>query len=643
MCNAINLTSLDLSSVSSGRDCRSYIWAGSIFERKFTAYLATKQVGGSLPSCLFELPNLQTLSMNGNNILGVVPETISPSLKDITLSRNKLFGSISASLATSANLIVLDLSFNRVKGTLDAFASSSNNQFHTQKGMTLSLKVNRMSGEIPVSLHNLSIIDILDGNLFACSTRKSELPVNDPLVGAYRCGSDNMNLRMFIFAAALFVAAVFWWCMRYSTGIQRCYGKFKVWIRVAAGQNHLCDEISSASLVRYSRYLQKERWFGFMIGVSAFVAMICYLSLAADSSNLSVSNSYAWVLTAAYLSGPKSAAVMLSCGIVFLFYIWLLIYLDKRKTEGSDGTAVLLVPTEQAEKNIEEEDATFSMKLRTTVFPALRISLVILVLFGTITGGNFWFVTIQLTGSKEAKRIFQVGFAAFKLVWSMEVTPALFETHNLYFGLNVKHHDQFELYWFGGRYQLLFVMNIFISFLIPIFTIVLVDEACFYNALYQPDKSQTVTLIEECAERYTSGACAISGDYTNVSTSVAPFTYGYTCSDSILNVYVPLFMQMSFLLIAKSTLSLIYLVWDTWNTDANENATADKTPWKLKNFMELILRLTPNKHLLYDNTRRKLEHRPGRVFKTKVRRWITRGKYVLLVVTLDVAVFVCLY
>jgi hypothetical protein len=143
--------------------------------------VGSSELAPHLPSCVFKLPpHLLVLNANGNNLLGAVPTTISPSIKNISLSRNKLFGTISAQLATSASPTSLDLSYNHISGNLDAFANSSGDQFFIKKEISLKLQINHLSGDIPDSLQHLSTISILSGNVFACSASRNELPEHNP-------------------------------------------------------------------------------------------------------------------------------------------------------------------------------------------------------------------------------------------------------------------------------------------------------------------------------------------------------------------------------------------------------------------------------------------------------------------------------
>jgi len=56
--------------------------------------------------------------------MGISFQVSSSSLNTIVLSRNNIYGTISELLALSANLAVLNLSYNRISGSLAAFANS---------------------------------------------------------------------------------------------------------------------------------------------------------------------------------------------------------------------------------------------------------------------------------------------------------------------------------------------------------------------------------------------------------------------------------------------------------------------------------------------------------------------------------------
>ena len=161
-------------------------------------YPLLSSLKGTIPSCLFtDFPVLKTLHMSGNGIRGKLPDIgmITPSLTDVTLSHNQLTGSISH-IYQNHRWKHLDLSFNKFTGKL----SNSLFQYTTDNAssVSLSLRMNRLSGDIPHTLRNLPTIKILQGNIFTCNDDKSTLPLHDPIYFSYDCGTNNFNTSVYI-------------------------------------------------------------------------------------------------------------------------------------------------------------------------------------------------------------------------------------------------------------------------------------------------------------------------------------------------------------------------------------------------------------------------------------------------------------
>jgi hypothetical protein len=126
----------------------------------------------------------------------------------ISLTGNNLDGTLPQQLATSANLTYLDLSKNRINGTLDIFREASN-----VKTLNLTLDVNNISGDIPASLLSLGVnnSNILTGNVFSCSSSRSELPDHDKDVKGYQCASNSFNTDLYYFAGIMSASGVLYW------------------------------------------------------------------------------------------------------------------------------------------------------------------------------------------------------------------------------------------------------------------------------------------------------------------------------------------------------------------------------------------------------------------------------------------------
>ena len=139
-----------------------------------------------IPHCLWNLENLTTLHLTGNGFVGDidVDSTLSGHLHDLSLSHNHLSGTIPTDIQM---MLKVDLSHNRFVGHLSGIDNASNDsKFHAQ--------VNRLSGRLPQQA--VSDLDILWGNMFACST----IPANDVNSHGYICGEFNFD-RMQRFGA----------------------------------------------------------------------------------------------------------------------------------------------------------------------------------------------------------------------------------------------------------------------------------------------------------------------------------------------------------------------------------------------------------------------------------------------------------
>ena len=171
-----------------------------------TQVYRAKYLDGGLPQCIFQMSNLSSIYMAGNGLIGTLPSLDPTSnLETISLSHNRFYGQIPQSMQTWSKMISLDLSFNRLSGTVNNMnysakmvivPSSSTSPSGTDTDSTvgdttsspfLGLKSNRLSGDIPSFFAELDSIDVLSGNLFDCSI--DTLPRNDPAFESYWCAS----------------------------------------------------------------------------------------------------------------------------------------------------------------------------------------------------------------------------------------------------------------------------------------------------------------------------------------------------------------------------------------------------------------------------------------------------------------------
>lgn len=202
ICDANKLQVLDMDGLSTADDCTfsTPLMKDIAIALQNTQVYRAKFMDGGLPQCFFQMANLSSLYLAGNGLIGTIPELEETSgLETISLSHNRFYGTIPQSIQLWSKMISLDLSFNRLSGTVSNMNYSSkmvidpNAPPHAATvGDTISfpflgLKSNRLSGEMPSFFTDLTSLDVLSGNLFDCSL--GTLPRNDPAYDSYWCAS----------------------------------------------------------------------------------------------------------------------------------------------------------------------------------------------------------------------------------------------------------------------------------------------------------------------------------------------------------------------------------------------------------------------------------------------------------------------
>ena len=161
ICSNPNMLSFVADGMSSASSCRNKLFVGPV-----SAYMLLHAIGGSIPACLFQLPNIATLHLSGNSFIGSIPNNIllSDTLSDLSISHNVLTGTVPQQIQLK-KWDNIDLSYNRLSGTLITnFAPNG----------SVELDNNRLSGDIPFSLQTLVNVSLLGSNTFSCLYDQSD-------------------------------------------------------------------------------------------------------------------------------------------------------------------------------------------------------------------------------------------------------------------------------------------------------------------------------------------------------------------------------------------------------------------------------------------------------------------------------------
>jgi hypothetical protein len=254
---------------------------------------------GSVPPCLWNLANLKVLHLSGNGITGTLPANIKASFSDVRMGYNKLSCTLVTWLGT---LKVLDLSYNRIQGTLDHL-NSFGSSYPTSE-TSLKMNNNLLSGTFSSNLTRLTNVSILSGNVFSCLSPKVS---KDTDVSSYICGSQDLNDGLYawvavtgLIVAVLAVTAIRTW---------RWYSSIVDFVvQVISAHDELPPDVAA-----YLSCLRQNAVVGvYSCGFCVVIVLPVVLGLKLGSpSYASRSYQYTWIASAAYLSGEIPGVVLL--------------------------------------------------------------------------------------------------------------------------------------------------------------------------------------------------------------------------------------------------------------------------------------------------------------------------------------------
>ncbi|KAF3951497.1 hypothetical protein CMV_022855 [Castanea mollissima] len=122
-------------------------------------YLSLSQnlLNGTIPSWLYDIPSLQYLYLDNNQLTGQIDEFQHDSLRYLVLSNNNLHGHLPISIAKLVSLLYLDISFNNLSGSVEP------NIFTKLKSLSeVDLSHNNLQGHLPISISKLVSLFRLD-------------------------------------------------------------------------------------------------------------------------------------------------------------------------------------------------------------------------------------------------------------------------------------------------------------------------------------------------------------------------------------------------------------------------------------------------------------------------------------------------
>jgi hypothetical protein len=484
ICAAVGLDWVELNCLSCSGSCTSRLQKGSYF-------LVNNPVRGTIPACLFSLPELNRIYLNDNYLTGSLPANLtikSRKIAMVDLENNALTGTVPHNLLSSVPYPAdYYLSNNRLTGTIPQ-------TFTVHRSSAVQLSYNRLSGPAFGTNWPISVdVDVLTGNILGCDNGdRSRLPRRDVAYDKYSCGSDNFNKPIIAWLcvtgslAVMCCSAWYWRSMLDDYfGVTQLTEKVTTWHAVLGGK-HTSVDLPSLVRIRNVVILFTK------VALAASVVALCVLApiyAGLTASFGTYNHQYAWTVSAALLSGKVPFAV---CFVVFLLSLWLSV---GALVTGHDYIAVL-------------RQSSHSVASRKTKPARILVASVLYV------GINFT-VVIAVNASYVATSlyttaVYQLGISAFKVGWNLCIAPYL--SRLLVYELSASRAEWFTLELFVS------IMN---NIGIPLLAMVVVSPQCLHHLL-------SVELIVGLGVAYNR-----------------PFYYSYQCSYAYMDFYASAFVYAS--------------------------------------------------------------------------------------------------
>jgi Leucine-rich repeat (LRR) protein len=524
ICDATKLQTLSLNGLSTGAPCRT-----PLFPLISEAYTTSHPVHHGIPQCLFEMETINTLQISGNGIGGTLPTdaVLGPNLIALELSHNKLTGTIPPAFQRRI-WYDLDLSSNKLKGTLNGdfateapaltnstlthfeFQFNSTNiqeKYHTAASLVLS--ENRLSHLVPNILVGMQNISILRGNLFGCDFDHADLPREDGAEYTYNCGSNSFNASYTAYMCSVGVVLVIATMLYYGRERVKWYADivalvrtFKKWISVS----HLYRDASGQPIMRRyeSVLLMADRLC--MVGVycTAYI-LVVQLSLCSAFNRYYSTHTYeyAWSVSAAFLSGNAAASMLI---LSFTALLVLLLYCFRRAMK----KMVHVYAEAKRHDSIRSVSLVAEDHDTATSLQKMAIFVVYLIVnISIVSVAHVLYVYAIMSGTLLYKTLAQLALSAFRLMWS--TYGAQFFIRGAQGQLAKSEEEVWKVK--DARF---FAVQVLVQLLnlvvIPCLVVLAISPDCFHYALTAAPTSVSLYFYDDCHIYGTSVGC-VAPDY----------------------------------------------------------------------------------------------------------------------------------
>jgi Leucine-rich repeat (LRR) protein len=529
VCNSTSLVVLVLDGLLSATNCRLPLLPA------LHSYRVAGNAHGTVPACLFQMKRLSTLHMSGNGLTGTLPgnsTAISETLVDVILSHNQLTGTLPTHFQRHP-WITLDVSYNRLTGELDKnfyvaseIATTSDNQTSNSTEENYAFLNNRLSGKVPASLLPLVNVSTLGSNIFSCASDKHDLPRGDPDFSTYECASLSFDYPYYAFIGALTLGAVVLVALMYLPS------------------NRLSGLEAAALSVRTTLAdwsLDKETDLVNLHHVLANGDLLCKIATRCTALILVVlvpwyavasfrygtyTHMYAWVLSAAFLSGLTPTLVEFFLYAALMIFVavtatQLLVRQDQQLSRFSSNSSARV----GSAASIAFEEAQVPYGYRVFAY-ATFLSINGL----AVVGANLAFVGIVLTQGSGVRFLAQVALSAFKLFWNTTCLPSLIRKTARYISQSRSG---------SGFVTVQVLIALFNNIVVPRMVVAVLSPSCFYSALDPPAPVGSTFVYDTTVLTEITAKAAAYVAYS------PPFNYDYQCSSSLITYYAAAFVYLA--------------------------------------------------------------------------------------------------
>jgi hypothetical protein len=549
LCRATGLSALVLDGLSSAKQCRDQYLTGS--------YRISGKIYGSIPACLFQLPNVTSLHLSGNGLTGSLPDNvdITQTLYDITVSHNVLTGAIPRQIQERPWL-TLDLSYNRFSGTLRSdFGTQSYNFSHivaqilkeedwlkywqnltglfvdvNRSRLTIDLAPtvllvnNRLSGRIPGALHAIHDVSVLGTNLFTCKIDGSDLPPYDSGLANFQCGSSAFDVPYYLWLSVCTMVGVCAYVMSRREQAAAAVERTQLWFARSRG------DAATPGLAAFTDWTDFASTAAVAIFGWIILALIpVCLTLSTEYGNFTYE--YAWSLSAAFLSGTVPFAVEFIVWTTTLSLLCAGTALYQRRTATHGGTNPLPALPEVLSV-VENELLVF------TLYATMDVAVVVSV--------NIAYVYIAVYKSSGLLTMMQVFMSFFKVLWTHVCTSRALRQSCF------SQADYLSLQIFVA------LLN---NIVIPCCVVAVVSPNCFYDALVPAPAVHSSYVTPECKVFGYNLDCMLYFPQRYGTFFEPPFIYSYQCSSSMITYYAPTFVNMCLISSFVSPTAQLSLLW----------------------------------------------------------------------------------